>query len=110
MKPKAHILFFLCTTSLLLCSCGKKNEKNGANTTIAPETVKEVVLDMAKAERMTYNMQVGKQERKEIMQQYKKSILSRHGISEEQYESYMRSCLQDPEKMKKLFGNKPTNK
>lgn len=95
-----YILLLFIFFSLFACSGNK--DKKLPKVSIQPATMLQIMTDMSKAERMTMDNNLSKEERQQLMQEYKQSILKHYNISEDVYDNDMQTYLDNPKLMQKL--------
>lgn len=95
-----YILLLFIFFSLFACSGNK--DKQLPKVSIQPATMLQIMTDMSKAERMTMDNNLSKEERQQLMQEYKQSILKHYNISEDVYDKDMQTYLDNPKLMQKL--------
>lgn len=90
------------TFSILLLACAGNKDKELPKVSIQPETMLKIMTDMSKAERMTMDNNLNKEERKQLMQDYQQSILKHYNVSPETYEKELQIYFDNPKLMQKL--------
>ena len=98
-KIKYILLLFVV---FFLFACSGNKDKKLPKVSIQPETMLQIMTDMSKAERMTMDNNLNKEERQQLMQEYKQSILKHYNVSPETYDKEMQIYLDNPKLMHKL--------
>ncbi|MBR1769884.1 MAG: DUF4296 domain-containing protein [Bacteroidales bacterium] len=65
--------------------------------------MRNIILDISKAERMTMEQDLNREEKKAKTEAYKKSILKHYNVTQQDYQQDIQIYLENPPLMKKLY-------